>query len=128
MLCENNLPKYFWVKTINISCHIINRATIRPILKKTPYELLKGKKPDINYFHHFDCKCFVLNNGKDNLDKFDAKSDEIFFLSYSLTSKAFIVFNKRTLVVDESIHVTFDKSNPHLRKNSFDDDDDVSNF
>ena len=26
MLCENNLPKYFWAKTINTSCYIIKRS------------------------------------------------------------------------------------------------------
>ena len=62
MLCENNLPKYFWAEAINTSCYIINRAMIRPILKKTPYELFRERKPNISYFHPFGCKCFVLNN------------------------------------------------------------------
>ena len=96
---------------------------IRPILKKTPYELFRERKPNISYFHHFGCKCFVLNNGKNNLGKFDAKSDEGIFLGYSLTSKAFRVFNKRTLVVEESIHVLFDECNLYSRKDSLDGDD-----
>ena len=95
---------------------------IMPILKKTLYELFRERKPNISYFHPFGCKCFVLNNGKNNLGKFDAKSDEGIFLGYSLTSKAFRVFNKRTLVVKESIHVIFDESNPLSRKDSLDDD------
>ena len=33
------------------------------------------------------------------------------------------MFNKRTLVVEESIHVIFDESNPPSRKDSLDDDD-----
>ena len=107
MLCENNLPKHFWSEAINTSCYIINRAMIRPILKKTPYELFRERKPNISYFHLFGWKYFVLNNGKDNLGKFDAKSDESIFLRYSLTSKAFRVFNKKTLAVEEYIHVIF---------------------
>ena len=39
MLCDNELPRYFWAEAINTSCHILNRALIRPILMKTPYEL-----------------------------------------------------------------------------------------
>ena len=39
MLCENNLPKYFWGEAINIACYVINRVTIRSLLSKTPYEL-----------------------------------------------------------------------------------------
>ncbi|KAK8608159.1 hypothetical protein V6N13_023590 [Hibiscus sabdariffa] len=122
MLCENNLPKYFWAEATNTSCYIINRVMIRPILNKTPYEILKNKRPNISYFHPFGCKCFVLNNGKENLGKFDAKSDEAIFLGYSLSSKAYRVFNKRTLVVEESIHVVFD-DNLLPRKDSCDDDD-----
>ena len=39
MLCENNLPRYFWAEVINTACYILNRVLIRPILKKTLYEL-----------------------------------------------------------------------------------------
>ncbi|XP_050918770.1 uncharacterized protein LOC127136225 [Lathyrus oleraceus] len=40
---------------------------IRPVLNKTPYELLKGRKPNVSHLHIFGCKCFILNNGKENL-------------------------------------------------------------
>ena len=59
---------------------------IRPILKKTPYEIWKGRKPNISHFCAFGCKCFVLNNNKDNLEKFDAKLDEAIFLDYSISN------------------------------------------
>ena len=78
---------------------------------KIPYELYKGRKPNISHFHIFGCKCFILNNGKDNLGKFDAKSDEGIFLSYSLHSKVYRVYKKRTMIVEESIHVAFDETN-----------------
>ena len=84
---------------------------IRSILKKTPYELWKGRKSNIGFFHNFGCKCYVLNNGKDNLKKFDSKSDEAIFLGYSTTSKAFRVFNKQNLIVEESVHIVFDEYN-----------------
>ena len=45
------------------------------------------------------------------------------FLDYSTSSKAFRVFNKRTMVVEESIHIIFDESNNSLQeRQSFDDD------
>ena len=94
---------------------------MRLILKKTPYELWKNKKPNISYFKVFGCKCFILNT-KDNLGKFDAKSNVGTFLGYSTSSKAFRVFNK-TMVVEESIHVIFYESNNYFQeKESFDDD------
>ncbi|KAH9680417.1 hypothetical protein KPL71_026545 [Citrus sinensis] len=48
----------------------------------------------------------------DNLGKFDPKSDVGIFLGYSNSSKAYKVYNKRTLVVEELMHITFDESNP----------------
>ena len=76
MLCEGNLLRYLWTKAVNIVCYILNHVSTIPIIKKTPYEIWNERKPNICYFHIFGCKCFILNNEKDNLGKFDAKSDE----------------------------------------------------
>jgi hypothetical protein len=124
MLSDSNLPKYFWADVVSTACYVSNRIIIRPILKNNPYELFKGRKPNISYFHIFGCKCFVLNNDKDNLGKFDEKSDEGIFLGYSLTSKAYRIYNKRTLKIEESMHVTFDESNPSKEDIILCDDDD----
>ena len=59
-----------------------------------------------------------MNNGKYNLEKFDSKSGEAVFFGYSTTSKAFRVFNKQTLIVEESVHVVFDKFNDLLFKDA----------
>ncbi|RVW95452.1 hypothetical protein CK203_028682 [Vitis vinifera] len=102
--------------------HRCENSIVEAILKKTPYELWKNKKPNISYFKVFGCKCFILNT-KDNLGKFDAKSDVGIFLGYSTSSKAFRVFNKRTMVVEESIHVIFYESNNSLQERESVDDD-----
>ena len=34
MLNENDLPKYFWGKAVNISCHDLNRVLIGLTLKQ----------------------------------------------------------------------------------------------
>ncbi|GAV67912.1 hypothetical protein CFOL_v3_11415 [Cephalotus follicularis] len=100
ILNENQLPKYFWAEAINTSAYVLNRSSIRLILKKTPYELWRGRKPNIGYFRTFGCKCFIHNNGKEHLGKFDSKVDEGIFLGYSNTSRAYRCFNKRTLLVE----------------------------
>jgi len=122
LLNDTVLPKYFWAGAVNTACYIMNRSLIRPILKKTAYELYNGRKPNISHLHVFGCKCFVLNNIKDNLGKFDAKSEEGIFLGYSLNSKAFRIYNKRTIIIEESIHVSFDETNQIMpRKDTLDD-------
>ena len=47
--------------------------------KKTAYEIWNGKKPKVKYFRVFGNKCYILND-RENLGKFDAKSDEGIFL------------------------------------------------
>ena len=54
MLNENNLPKYFWAKAVNTSCYILNRVLLRPILKKTPYELWKIRNPTLTISKSLD--------------------------------------------------------------------------
>nr|XP_016507269.1 PREDICTED: uncharacterized protein LOC107824963 [Nicotiana tabacum] len=96
------------------------RCMIRSLLNKTPYELLNGRKSKLAHLRTFGCKCFVINNGKEALEKFDTKSDEGIFLGYSSQSKAYKVYNKRTQCVEESIHVIFNESHHHCGKDSHD--------
>jgi len=53
MLSESSLPKYFWADAISTSFYVMNIVLIRPILKKTPYELFNGRKPNINHLRVF---------------------------------------------------------------------------
>ena len=92
---------------MNTSCHIGNRIFFQVGTKKTAYEIWNGKKPRVKYLQVFGNKCYILNN-RENLGKFDAKSDEGIFLGYSTTSRAYRVFNKRTKTVMESINVKID--------------------
>jgi len=115
LLNDYNLPKYFWVDAVNTTCYVLNHALIRPVLKKTPYELYKRRKPNISHFKVFWSKCFVLNNGEDNLSKFDAKVDKGIFIGYSSHSHAYIIYNKRAMTMEESVDVVFDETNLDLR-------------
>jgi Integrase core domain. len=124
MLNEHPLPEYFWGEAVNTSCYVINRTSIRKGLGKTPYELWRNIKPNVGYFKVFGCKCYILND-REHLKKFDAKSDEGVFLGYALNSKAYRVFNKKTLVVQESLHVTFDETNPFVPTSIVEDDDEI---
>ncbi|GJV36466.1 putative ribonuclease H-like domain-containing protein [Tanacetum coccineum] len=52
--------------------------------------------------------------GKDHLGNFDGKADEGFFVGYSINSKAFSVFNSRTRIVEENLHVQFSENTPNI--------------
>ncbi|GJS62629.1 retrovirus-related pol polyprotein from transposon TNT 1-94 [Tanacetum coccineum] len=122
MLNEQSLPQKFWCNTVDTSTYILNRILIRAILGKTPYELLRGRKPTLDYFRVFGSKCFILNT-KDYLTKFDPKSYEGIFLGYSQNSKAYIILNKHTRKVEESLNVTFDETPPPSKTSPLVDDD-----
>ncbi|KAK2374786.1 hypothetical protein QL285_075724 [Trifolium repens] len=107
MMHETKLAKYFWAEAVNTACYIQNRIYIRPILKKTTYELFKGRKPNISYFHQFGCTCYILNN-KVYRKKFDAKTCKGIFIGYSERPKVYKVYNSVTNTVEESMHVRFD--------------------
>jgi transposase InsO family protein len=107
MIHSKNLSQHFWGKAVNTAYHIINRVYLRPETNKTPYEIWRGKKPIVKYFKTFGSKCYILRD-RENLGKFDTKSNESIFLGYSTNSRAYRVFNKRTETVIESINVIVD--------------------
>ncbi|GJU23201.1 putative ribonuclease H-like domain-containing protein [Tanacetum coccineum] len=51
---------------------------------------------------------------KDHLGKFDGKADKGFFVGYSFNSKAFRVFNSRTMIVEENLHIRFSENTPNV--------------
>ena len=89
------MPKFFWGEAVNTACHTLNRVYFKPDSKKTPYELWRGKKSVVKYFRIFGSDCYILRD-RENLEKFDAKSDKGYFLRYSSTSGAYRVYNLRT--------------------------------
>ncbi|GJU73457.1 retrovirus-related pol polyprotein from transposon TNT 1-94 [Tanacetum coccineum] len=132
MLNEQSLPQKFWCNIIDTSTYILNRILIRAILGKAPYELLRDRKPTLDYFRVFGSKCFILNT-KDYLTKFDPKSYKGIFLSYSQNSKAYIILNKHTRKVKESLNVTFDETPPPsktspLVDDNLDEEEEIRNY
>nr|GEY43691.1 hypothetical protein [Tanacetum cinerariifolium] len=81
---------------------------IIPRHKKTPYHIINNRKPSVKFFHIFGSRCYIVRDGE-NLDKMKEKGYECIFVGYSTQSRAYRVFNKRTRVIMESIHVNFDE-------------------
>ncbi|GJT57782.1 retrovirus-related pol polyprotein from transposon TNT 1-94 [Tanacetum coccineum] len=118
MLDDQSIPQKFW-------CHALDTTTyeiLRKFTNKTRYEILRNRKPSLEYLKVFGCKVFILNT-KVHLIKFDPKSYEGVFLGYSQTSKAYIVLNKETMRIEESLNVTFDESMPEPKSSPSVEDD-----
>jgi hypothetical protein len=110
MLDEYKTSDRFWAEAINTACYSINRLYLHRILKKTSYELLTGKKPNVSYFRVFRSKCFILiKRGRNS--KFDPKAVEGFLLGYDSNTRAYRVFYKSTELVEVSCDIVFDETN-----------------
>jgi hypothetical protein len=94
MLDEHRTPRHFWVEAINTACYISNQIFLHSLLNLTP----------------FDCKCFILKCG--NLDKFESRSSDGIFLSYTPHGRSYRVLNLGTNTVVDSCYVTFDETTP----------------
>ncbi|GJR93016.1 putative ribonuclease H-like domain-containing protein [Tanacetum coccineum] len=71
--------------------------------------------PREDNMYSFDMKNIVPK--ENSLGKFDGKSDEGFFVGYSLSSKAFRVYNTRTRRVEENLHIGFLENKPMIEGN-----------
>nr|GEU57768.1 retrovirus-related Pol polyprotein from transposon TNT 1-94 [Tanacetum cinerariifolium] len=85
MLANSKLPTTFWAVAVNTACYVQNRVFPVTIL-----------------------------NTKDHLGKFNGKADEGLFVGYFLNSKAFRVFNSRTRIVEENLHIRFSENTPNI--------------
>src|SRR6266542_3011769 len=92
MLDEYETPERFWAEAINTTCYASNRLYLHRLLKKTAYELLIGRKPNVSYFRVFECKCYIYKKRQH-------------------LGKAYRVYNESTGIVEETYDVEFDESN-----------------
>nr|GEZ64295.1 hypothetical protein [Tanacetum cinerariifolium] len=108
MLSASQLPLFFWAEAIATASYAQNRSIIIPTHGKTPYHIINDRKPSIKHLHIFGCICYITRDGE-NLDKMKEKRDQCILVGYSTQSKGYRVYNKRTRMIVESIHVRFDE-------------------
>ncbi|GKA49712.1 ribonuclease H-like domain-containing protein [Tanacetum coccineum] len=88
----------------------INFKTMNKLVRGNPVRGLPSKFFENNH------TCVACQKGKQHKAscKFDGKADEGFFVGYSVNSKAFRVFNSRTRIVEETLHITFLENKPNV--------------
>nr|GEX26575.1 putative ribonuclease H-like domain-containing protein [Tanacetum cinerariifolium] len=117
MLVDYKLLTTFWAKVVNTSCYVLNRVLVIKPHNKTPYELIPRIPLLIDFMKPFR---FTILNTKDHLGKFDGKADEGFFVGYYMVSKAMRVFNKRTMIVKDTLNIRFLENAPNVKGNRAD--------
>nr|GFA96561.1 hypothetical protein [Tanacetum cinerariifolium] len=108
MLIFSRAPLFLWAEAIATLCFTQNRSIIHRRFKKTPYELINGKKSDISFLHVFGALCYPKNDRED-IGKLGAKGDISFFIGYSADSCAYRIYNRRTKKIKETMNVSFDE-------------------
>ncbi|GKA61138.1 retrovirus-related pol polyprotein from transposon TNT 1-94 [Tanacetum coccineum] len=107
MLIFSCAPLFLWAEAIVTACYTQTRSIIHRRFGKTPYELINGKKPDISFLHVFGALCYPKND-RDDIRKLGAKGD-IDFISFSATSCAYRVYNRRTKKIMEMMNIAFNE-------------------
>ncbi|GJY26322.1 retrovirus-related pol polyprotein from transposon TNT 1-94 [Tanacetum coccineum] len=108
MLSSSKLPLSFWAEVVATACYTQNRSIIISTNGKTAYHIINDRKPSIKHLHIFGCICYITRDGE-NLDKMKEKGDLCVMVGYSTQSKGYRVYNKRTRLIVESIHIKFDE-------------------
>nr|GEU38660.1 hypothetical protein [Tanacetum cinerariifolium] len=106
---KNREMNQFCEIKVNTACYVQNKVLVVKPYNKTPYELFHGRTPTLTFKRPFGCPVTILNI-IDHIGKFDGKADEGFFVGYSLNNKAFRVFNSRTRIVEEYLHIRISES------------------
>nr|GEV68011.1 hypothetical protein [Tanacetum cinerariifolium] len=99
MLADSLLPIPFLGEAVNTGCYVQNRVLVTKPHNKTPYELLHGRIPSIGFMRPFGYPVTILT--LESLGKFDENVNEGFLVRYSVSIKAFRVFNSRTRIVNK---------------------------
>nr|GEU41400.1 hypothetical protein [Tanacetum cinerariifolium] len=107
-LVKGNLVR----EAVSTACYVKNRVLVVKPHNKTPYALFHGITPMLSFIRPFGYLVIILNT-IDHLGKFNGIADEEFFVGYSLNSKAFKVFNSRTRIVEETLHIRFSENTPN---------------
>nr|GFA14835.1 hypothetical protein [Tanacetum cinerariifolium] len=108
MLSASKLPLFFWAEVIATACYTQNKSIIVQTHDKMAYHIINDRKPSIKHLHIFGCICYLTRDGE-NLDKIKEKWDPCTLVGYSTQSKGYHVYNKRTRLIVESIHIRFDE-------------------
>ncbi|GJR16173.1 retrovirus-related pol polyprotein from transposon TNT 1-94 [Tanacetum coccineum] len=91
-----------WAEAVATACYTLNRSLVHTLHGKTYYELLKGKKPNLQYFRVFGSLCYPTND-YDDVGKLKAKADIGIFVGYAPPNKAYRLTTKERQIQETVI-------------------------
>ena len=104
-----SLPNYLWGEAIRHVTYLLNRLATRSLNDKTPYELFRGKKPNVSHLRVFGCIGYAKIESI-HLKKLDDRSRMLVHLGTEPGYKAYRLYDPHTKKVVVSRDVLFDES------------------
>lgn len=104
MLHFANKPTELWAEATNCAVYVLNRVAAKGLDGKTPYEIWKGRKPNLSHLRIFGCTAYA-HIPHDERAKFDPKAIKCCFVGYCETQKAFRLWDpiKRKLRISRDV-------------------------
>ncbi|KAG7598928.1 Zinc finger CCHC-type [Arabidopsis suecica] len=109
ILKHMNMPNYMWGEAVRHATYVINRVGTRVLKTKTPYEVFKGRKPNIEHLRVFGCIGYTKTESS-HLKKLDDRSRALVHLGTEPGSKAYRLLDPTTRRITVSRDVVFDES------------------
>nr|GEY59349.1 zinc finger, CCHC-type [Tanacetum cinerariifolium] len=106
MLKAMHMPQNFWAEATRHAVYVLNRVATKALKDSTPYEALKGRKPNMRHLRVFGCKAYVKVT-KPHLKKLDDRSRELVYLGTKPRSNAYRLFDPVTKDMIVSRYVKF---------------------
>ena len=109
ILKHMHMPNCFWGEAVRHATYLINRIATRSLDNKTPYEVYRGRKPNLSHLRIFGCIGYAKTE-KAGLKKLDDRSRMLVHLGTEPGSKAYRMLNPETRKIIVSRDVIFDES------------------
>ncbi|KAJ9547348.1 hypothetical protein OSB04_019891 [Centaurea solstitialis] len=105
MLNQSGLPTNLWGEALLTACHIYNRITSR-VIPTSPYELWKGRKPEIDYMKVWGCVAYYRTPDPKR-SKLGDRAMKSIFVGYAMNSVAYRFLDNESGVIVESRDADF---------------------
>jgi hypothetical protein len=107
VLIDSKLPLSLWAEGVNYSIWTSNHVNSTANPDTTPFEIRFKRKPNLSCAHRFGCRAFLYNSSPKH-KKLDPRAEEVIFVGYSETQKAFQFWRLKKRQCGSSIHIRFD--------------------
>ncbi|GJX47550.1 retrovirus-related pol polyprotein from transposon TNT 1-94 [Tanacetum coccineum] len=108
MLIFSKTLEFLWAEAISTACFTQDHSLVQTRYNKTPYELIRGRKPNVQYFYVSGSLCYPTND-RDYLGKMKPKADFGISIGYSESLRGFHIYNRQKRKIIETINVKFDE-------------------